>query len=275
MTQASDVRTDALAALRRGLSASRPDVVMDDKGYVPDFRDNLLPDVVPSDFEADLRQGSGDELGGKFRAAHSSSALAVNVFAPFRHRPEELQICGTTDFDSMRFERKCPTGLGGTPPNLDVVFEAGNAVIAVESKCTEYLSLHRAAFSSSYRDRISDARAGSPWFKEMLRLTEAPEAYRWLDAAQLIKHALGLAHTFPDRKVTLLYVFWQPQGAELCPVYAQHQAECRSFSKAIAGGAVMFEFMDYRALWDSWRALKRPDWLIRHLDRLTIRYCAA
>jgi hypothetical protein len=105
MTQATEARTEALAALRRGLFASRPDVVMDDKGCVPDFRDNLLPDVVPSDFEADLRQGSGDELGGKFRAAHSSSALAVNVFAPFRHRLQDLQICRTT-------------GLTGTKANL-------------------------------------------------------------------------------------------------------------------------------------------------------------
>lgn len=83
MTPISEARAQALAALRRGLAISRPDVKMDAKGYVPDFRDNLLTDVEPADFEADLRQSSGDELGGTFRAAHSSSALAVNVFARF------------------------------------------------------------------------------------------------------------------------------------------------------------------------------------------------
>ena len=30
----------------------------------------------------------------------------------------------------------------------------------------------------------------------MLRLVEAPRTYRWLDAAQLVKHAFGLSHTF-------------------------------------------------------------------------------
>ncbi len=37
--------------------------------------------------------------------------------------------------------------------------------------------------------------------------------YRHLDAAQLIKHYLGLPNTFPGRDVTLLYLFWEPADA--------------------------------------------------------------
>lgn len=45
--------------------------------------ENLVGDIRLHDIQGDLRQGDGDELEGKFRAANSSSALAVNTF---KHR---------------------------------------------------------------------------------------------------------------------------------------------------------------------------------------------
>ncbi|MBU0966250.1 MAG: hypothetical protein KKA54_07705 [Proteobacteria bacterium] len=42
--------------------------------------DNLIDGVSLAQFEADLQSGDGAELHGKFRAVHSSSALAVNCF---------------------------------------------------------------------------------------------------------------------------------------------------------------------------------------------------
>jgi hypothetical protein len=99
-----------------------PDTSLDPKGYVADFRDTLLPQVTLEDFEADLSSGDGNELETKFRAAHSSSGLAVNCFAPFRSRIADLAMPMGAGFDDLRFERKCPTGLrGGRAPNLDVV----------------------------------------------------------------------------------------------------------------------------------------------------------
>ena len=72
------------AALMRSLLACAPGTVMDAKGYVREPSQNLIEGVRLVEFEADLKQGDGNELVGKFRAAHSSSALAVNVFAPFK-----------------------------------------------------------------------------------------------------------------------------------------------------------------------------------------------
>ena len=94
----------------------------------------------------------------------------------------------------------------GTPPNLDVLLERSDRVVAIESKCTEHLSAHTARFSSVCLTGIRDARRESGWYRELLRLVDAPQAYRWLNAAQLIKHALGLMHCYPDRRVTLLYL---------------------------------------------------------------------
>ena len=110
---------------------------IDSKGYVKELTHNLLPGVNRSDFESELSAGSGDELKGKFRAVHSSSALVVNTFAPFKQDPSRLNLCGVQEFRSIRFEQKLSTGLGGTPPNLDLVAENNTDVIAVESKLLE------------------------------------------------------------------------------------------------------------------------------------------
>ena len=56
----------AHAALRAGYLRSPPEVLPDDKGYVADAVLNLIGGVQLSDFEADVRQGDGNEMAGKF-----------------------------------------------------------------------------------------------------------------------------------------------------------------------------------------------------------------
>ena len=103
-----------------------------------------------------LAAGSGQELsadadaGPKFCAAHSSSALAVNTFGAWIGREGFLTLAGRTGFTGLRFEAKFPTGLKGNPPNLDVVADSRSGVVAIESKCTEYLGKHVASFQPSY-----------------------------------------------------------------------------------------------------------------------------
>jgi hypothetical protein len=70
----SPVRSRALIALRAAFARQRPDILIDDKGYAPDFRDTLLPLVATEDFQSDLQAGDGNELLTKFRAAHSVGA---------------------------------------------------------------------------------------------------------------------------------------------------------------------------------------------------------
>lgn len=48
----------------------------------------------------------------------------------------------------------------------------------------------------------------------MLTLLQEPKRYLYLDAAQLVKHALGFARCYADRTVTLLYLYWEPRNAE-------------------------------------------------------------
>lgn len=98
-----------------GFHRLAPEVLLDEKGYVSEASQNLIEGVHLEDFEEDLRQGDGNELEGKFRAAHSSSALVVNTFAFLKTKPAELPIPGCCGFANLRFERKCPHGLVGPP----------------------------------------------------------------------------------------------------------------------------------------------------------------
>lgn len=276
---APSARTPLVAcrsALIQGFVKSSPEAVLDEKGYVSEASQNLIEGVRLVDFEADLRQGDGNEMEGKFRAAHSSSALAVNTFAPFKSDPAALRLPAGGGFGSLSFERKCPHGLAGRrSPNLDVVAEGPTGVVAVESKCLEPLTPHVANFAPAYDAEIRDGRRETAWFQEMLRLVEEPRAYRWLDAAQLVKHAFGVAHTFADRRMTLLYLFWEPSNPEAYPIFAEHRAEVTRFAASIGGGGPEFVAMSYPELWSSWGACPQPEWLRTHVGRLKARYGVA
>lgn len=261
------------SALIRGFHRSAPKTALDEKGYVSEASQNLIEGVHLDDFEADLRQGDGNELEGKFRAAHSSSALAVNTFARFKFKLAELSLPGGSGFVDLHFERKCPHGLAGRrSPNLDVIADGPNGVVAIESKCLEPMSAHVAEFAPAYESEIKDQRRQSAWFREMLRLVKEPRTYRWLDAAQLVKHAFGLAYTFPNRPVTLLYIFWEPSNPNVYPFFAEHRAEVTRFAASIIGGGPEFVAMSYPELWKLWGSHSEPKWLPAHVGRLRARY---
>ena len=103
-----EVRQHALLGLRKALEAASPGIILDEHGYSASFTVNLVSSVTVGDFGSDLGQGSVNELSCKFRAAHSSSALAVNGFGPFKHKLSDLRVCSTDGFTSQCFEKKCP-----------------------------------------------------------------------------------------------------------------------------------------------------------------------
>lgn len=269
--------TLATRAFARALKKSRPEVSLSPVGYVGSIDDNLVTGVERRQFEDDLAQGDGNELAEKFLAAHSSSALAVNSFAPFKDVPSDLVLGRLVGFESVKFERKCPTGIrGGTPPNLDLVASNADRVVGVESKCLEYLRSRSttqtgSAFQTAYFEQIRDARRRGPWFQAMRNFSHS-EPFLHLDAAQLIKHAFGLAHCFKERRVTLLYLFWEPSDAADFQIFAFHRSEIARFSQTVEGGFPCFRAMSYPELWSLWSEKIRPPWLIAHAANLRKRY---
>jgi hypothetical protein len=240
-------------------------------GYVADVEDNLVPGVALEDIRDAFQRGRGSELNGKMRAAHSSSALAVNAFGPWSNDPTSLSVAGHSGFSNLAFERQCSSGLGGTPPHLDVVLEGPTSILAIESKCTEYLSPKEPKFAESYFTDIKDKRSSSPWYAEMQRIAQSSD-YRFLDAAQLIKHYFGLAKTFSDKPVTLLYLYWEPTNAKQVDAFRQHRDEIAVFGANVRNAEVSFISLSYPELWSAWDSQRSPGWLGAHVAALEARY---
>ena len=253
--ESTRVQATAYRALADRFHLINPNTAISSNGYVSSIDDNLLPRISRDQFEDDLRKGDGNELEAKFLAAHSSSALAVNCFASFKRdeRSRKLALGGITGFNKPTFEKKCPTGLRGTSPNLDLLCESEAGVVGVESKCTEYLAKHGSfSFSSAYSDKIRDERRSGAWFKAMELIDGRDSDFLYLDVSQLIKHAFGLARSYRGKTPILLYVFWEPSNASDFPVFATHRKEIRHFEEMVSGDSPRFISMSYPELWSSW-----------------------
>lgn len=263
----------AVLALSRSFSVFSPAVALSTSGYVGNWTDNLLPGTDPKWFEEELSEGDGRELENKFKAAHSSSALVVNSFARFKTSPNSLSIAGYGGFSDFRFEAKCSAGIrGGRAPNLDLL-ALGLTNLAIESKCTEHLRRHIPTFSLAYDLQIRDKpRRDSAWFRLMKELTKAPSTYCYFDAAQMIKHAFGLARCFPKGDVDLLYIFWEPKNAGAFLEFKAHREEVARFANEVRGALPHFVPMSYRELWDEWSRMRSPPWLAEHVAALRARY---
>jgi hypothetical protein len=267
------VKSAVTVALRHRFAALRPDLEVSPSGYVARIQDNLLPGVEPRQFVEDLKRSDGRELASKFRAVHSSAALVVNSFARFKDEPAHLTLAGLSGFEALTFERVCPTGLRGPgQPNLDLLAEGQAGVVAVESKCTEPLQPTAPRFSPAYDAKIRDERRADVWFRAMRTVQAQPDGFRWLDVAQLIKHAFGLARCFKGRRTTLLYLYWEPQGSDREAVMLAHRREVERFADLVSGGFPVFRAQTYRELWAEWQEAVGPAWLKEHIGNLQTRY---
>jgi hypothetical protein len=256
-------------------------VEVDAKGYVQRTADALLPTfsaATRAAIEADLGGKRGSELVGrpdrraKFYAAHSSAALAANTFGPFLREHTPVPIGRCVYEGQVALEAECPTGLRGTPPTLDCLVD-GPEILAVESKCLETFSTHAAHFKDGYADAIKPLHPS--WRKEYGRLAEDPTRYRYLDAAQLIKHYLGLRTTYPGRPVTLAYLYWVPTNADDLAPCSIHAAEIAEFAKGLHDPSLRFVASSYSKVWADWSSPDKPAWLRDHATALRDRYSVA
>jgi hypothetical protein len=252
-------------------------VEVDEAGYVADFEQALLEELSPearTEIRRSLEGKGGSELiprdgaPPKFYAAHSSACLAANAFGPFLGHRTRL-LFGPREIEGMaQLERECPTGLRGTPPTLDLLVEGDDVVLAVESKCIEPFGPHPARFSDSYDALVG--RMGAGWRAEYEALRSDELRFRFLDAAQLVKHYLGLRNTFPQHRVILVYLYWTPTNASALSVCRIHREEATSFAGRVSDHRVSLVPMTYSDLWRRWQ--EAGGQLSRHAALLKQRY---
>jgi hypothetical protein len=211
----------------------------------------------------------------RLRVPHSAAALTINNFLPWQRAPDQLPLAGWTGFDAVQFEVRCPTGLRGTPPHLDLLALRGEIAVAVIVRCIEYLSRRKTAVAPSY-DRLLAATPGLElWRHQLDRLRTEPQHYRHVDPGALIKFALALGRTFPDRPTILLYLYWEPLNAERFEEFCRHREETAELAHAMRGARVSFEPLSFDAMWREWAARGAPSWLADHVDQLRARYCVS
>ena len=208
------------------------------------------------------------------RAAHSSSALAVNVFdtrVDRDTRPLIRALGLELVLVHVRFEAQFPTGLPGNPPNLDVALErADGFVIGIESKFTEWLtpkSASRLPFKAKYFPAGTGvwAQVGLTATQRLAESIQSKEiTFRYLDAPQLIKHALGLT-THLGCHFRLLYIYFDCSGSEA----AAHQSEITTFSERVRD-ELGFKAMSYQEL--ASRLEEFAETPVDYLDYLRCRY---
>lgn len=241
--------------------------------------DNLVTGVTREDFWEDLENGNGNELldssraPAKFCAAYSSSAMVVNTFGPFRHSPGNFVLAGHRDFSKSQFERKCPTPLRGIPPNLDFLVTGPKIIVAVESKFLETLGPMKAQFAKSYNSLIQK-EAEPSWRAAYEALLVDPAKFNHLDAAQLVKHYLGIRNTFRDCRgvKVLVYLFWEPTNAEDIPEFVKHRQEVKLFSREVEESEIRFVALSYPQIWQHWSNVSAWGGMIAHIDALRQRY---
>jgi hypothetical protein len=228
--------------------ATRHGIRYDNKQRTLQLNDNLFKPMSPETNE-EFMKADGQELTGKIRSLHSSSALVCNFFDFWRGRDigplvEILDL--PASITDINFEQIHSTPI--SRPNLDVEFCGTEQWrCAVESKFTESYLRKKMTLKSRYRNQ---------WSKVKLRQCEqiaesiwAGEAdYEYLDVPQLLKHILGLTTQLGVKYFRLLYLWYRVPSEET----EVHQQELQRF-KACIQGEVDFNDMTYRQLFCAMR----------------------
>lgn len=208
---------------------------------------------------AEYAAGDGGELGrtdgipGKMQAVHSSSALCCNVFEYWRGRPAVIaKACGLPQSGAtIAFEQKLPIDSSQFryAPNLDAVVRYTSGpfdLIAIESKFSEPFStrVHAGVKAAYLGASCSDFWRGFPVLKKLAgKMSPDNRAYTYLDAAQLLKHILGLSRN-AKKKFQLLYLYYAVPGQ----AGATHADEVADFIALAKRDGVTVSVLTYQDL---------------------------
>jgi restriction endonuclease-like protein len=257
--------------------AERLGIDFDARGFVREEAANLRE---PLSTLAEIGFGRGSERAprpdrpARMRALHSSAALVANVFDYWSGRdagPLLLALGERKERAAVAFEEPLPTGLEGEPPTADVFLEteSGHAV-AIESKFSEWLvprPRNKTIFKAKYFPRGARVweRIGLQRCQALAEaLQSGAQRFRHLHAAQLLKHALGLARTRRGA-FTLCYLYydWPTRESD------EHRADVERFATAV-GAEVPFRALTYQTLFGAVGADGAVD--RGYLDYLRDRY---
>ena len=295
--------------------------LVNDERYAKDYNDNLFEKTLYGKIKEQFETADGNELNGKMAALYSSSALGVNVFQYFYKLLEQgnkekankiLHALGVSrdkdiEIKSISFEQKLHIGNISTP-NIDIIITTtNNKVFAIESKFREpyyytpsnYIQKkyydnndiwNKLTETKKYIDELDEGfieiekdiieRETSIEEKE-IGVKKIFPTFKRLNAAQLIKHLLGL---FNDNKsikkyknnteyknnIRLIYLYYDVPGN----MGEEHRKEIKEFSDFIKKDNIKFTAISYQELIYNLNNLldKRNKEHKKYLDYINARY---
>ncbi len=256
------------SALAEALRVDLPEPPALADGRVRRASDLLIPGVESAALPNSLDRA-------RLNAPHSATALTLNSFLPWGHHTQLLPIAGITGFDAIQFDVRCPTGLRGTPPHLDLLALRDDRAVAVTVRCIEYLSRRKSVVAPTYDRFLATTPGMQPWLEQLRAWRGREVSYRHVDLGAMVKYALAVGRTFPERRATLLYLYWEPTNAGEFGEFRSHQQELAELAEAISGARVDFAAQSFAELWQDWESRQRPLWLQGHVARLRARYAVA
>lgn len=260
-----------------------PDDQQDRRGalaYTRRLEENLFEPLLP-ETRAEFEAGGGNELRSKMRAVHSTAALVVNVFQYWRKRNPAViaEACGLPSMGiiDLRFEAKFPIlKCAGNPPHVDCCFDFDSRspvrVGAVEGKFSEpWTEREPPNFKEAHFVDAASLWKDLPELRKLAdRIYRGSSPFEYLNAAQLIKHILGLkTQTGGKGNFHLLYLWYRFHNNQDCE---KHRAEVEAFQQVADRDGILFSSLTYQEL-ISRLAHRCRDEHRRHVDYLLNRYC--
>lgn len=243
-----------------------------EKNYLHNLTDNLFEPLSKESLYY-YNSGDGSETRdcktrlAKMKCLHSSSAIVVNLFQYWQKNVYPISYaCGLTSKNpseidilseninsnktecKIKFEEKFEISGDKSEfpysPNIDVVIENFQSLIyAIESKFTEpYNKGKHKGIKQKYIDNPS-FWSGIPNLYELAKeICPNDNKFRYLDAAQLIKHILGLKRRYNKSGFCLLYLWYDVIGEDSF----NHRKEIEQFTEIAKKDNIQFRHITYQ-----------------------------
>ncbi len=240
-----------------------------EKNYLHNLNDNLFEHLSKESLSC-YNSGDGSETKdtrtrlAKMKALHSSSAIVVNVFQYWQNKDVYpiMYACGlcsnqpkiyppiarNNHTNSITFEEKFEISADKSQfpksPNIDIVIQDFPPLVyAIESKFTEpYKSGKQKGIKEKYINNTSFWNGLSNLHELAKEIYPDNNKFRYLDAAQLIKHILGLKAKHNKAGFHLLYLWYDVVGDN----GFEHRKEIEQFAEIVKKDNVKFSHVTYQ-----------------------------
>lgn len=252
-----------------------------EKNYLCNLADNLFEPLSKENLKC-YNSGDGNETKdsktrlAKMKALHSSSAIVVNLFQYWQEKdvcsilkackltsrasrteriienissdsPKETPIISSPLNYKIKFEEKFEISDDKSQyphsPNIDVVIYTPLSEIAIESKFSEpYSSRKHSGLKQKYVENPTFWKGLSNLHKLAQEISPDDNKFLHLDAAQLIKHILGLRKSNNKKNFHLLYLWYDVIGKE----GVEHRKEIDLFAEIAQKDNIKFSHITYQ-----------------------------